>query len=76
MSLQEAIRTMSEEHKLVAGPNPPDGESEPLPAFASEEEELAFWDTHNPADYFTEPTDVTVCLTAAPGRRTHMRRTA
>jgi len=29
----------------------------PLPHFKSEEEELAFWDEHSPADYFTERAD-------------------
>jgi predicted DNA binding CopG/RHH family protein len=33
-----------------------------IPVFASEEEELRFWDEHNPADYFTEPVDVIVDL--------------
>jgi predicted DNA binding CopG/RHH family protein len=34
----------------------------PLPDFASEEEEIAFWDTHHPADYFTEPADLIIDL--------------
>jgi len=37
-------------------------EPPPLPDFRSEEEELLFWDTHHPADYFTEPTDVVIRL--------------
>jgi len=32
-------------------------EPPPLPDFKSEEEELAFWDEHSPADYFTERAD-------------------
>jgi hypothetical protein len=34
-----------------------------LPRFGSEEEEILFWDTHHPADYFTEPApDVVIKL--------------
>ena len=66
---------MSNEHKPVAGHKTMDGEPKPLPEFATEEEELAFWDTHNPADYFTEPADVTICTAATRGRRVHTRST-
>jgi len=34
----------------------------PMPKFTSEEEELKFWDEHDPSEYFTEPTDVIVRL--------------
>ena len=34
-----------------------------IPAFASEAEELRFWDEHHPADYLTEPADMVVRLT-------------
>ena len=37
-------------------------EAKPLPQFESEEEELLFWDEHHPADFFTEPADVTIKL--------------
>ena len=33
-----------------------------IPEFASEEEELRFWDENHPADYFTDPADVIVKL--------------
>jgi predicted DNA binding CopG/RHH family protein len=33
-----------------------------LPDFRSEEEEVLFWDTHHPADYFTEPADLIIRL--------------
>jgi len=28
-----------------------------IPEFKSEEEEIEFWDTHDPDEYFTEPAD-------------------
>jgi predicted DNA binding CopG/RHH family protein len=34
----------------------------PIPSFASEEEEIRFWDEHNPWEYFTEPADIIVRL--------------
>jgi hypothetical protein len=39
-----------------------------LPTFASEEEELRFWDTHDPSDYIERPSDVTVRLKHNEGK--------
>jgi len=33
-----------------------------LPNFGTEEQELQFWDTHDPSQYFTEPADIEVRL--------------
>ena len=38
--------------------------AKPIPEFESEEEELRFWDEHDPYDYFTEPVEVIVDLKA------------
>ena len=37
--------------------------AKPIPEFKREEEELLFWDEHDPSDYFTEPADVIIDLT-------------
>jgi len=31
-----------------------------LPTFASEDEECAFWDEHDPSEYFTERADIVI----------------
>lgn len=36
----------------------------PIPEFKSEEEEMLFWDEHDPSDYMTEPVDVIIDLKA------------
>lgn len=33
-----------------------------VPVFATEEDELRFWDEHDPSEYFTEPADIIVKL--------------
>ncbi len=33
-----------------------------LPTFASEEEEIRFWDEHSPADYIEGPADLIIRL--------------
>lgn len=33
-----------------------------IPVFATEEDELRFWDEHDPSEYFTEPADIIVKL--------------
>jgi len=44
-----------------------------LPAFASEDEERAFWDEHDPLEYFTEPADVVVKLKKQKKRMVSVR---
>ncbi len=44
-----------------------------LPKFASEEEELRFWDEHDPFDYVEGPADVIVRLKRQPKRQITMR---
>jgi len=44
-----------------------------LPHFASEEEELRFWDEHDPFDYVEGPADVVVRLKRRPKRQITMR---
>lgn len=45
----------------------------PLPDFASEEEELRFWDEHDPSDYVEGPSDVIVRLKERKRRMVTMR---
>ncbi|MCE5238757.1 BrnA antitoxin family protein [bacterium] len=40
-----------------------------LPNFASEEEELLFWDTHDPSEYFTVKADFVFHVTNRPRKR-------
>jgi predicted DNA binding CopG/RHH family protein len=44
-----------------------------IPAFADEAEERAFWDTHDPSEYFTEPSDVIVQLKSARKKMVSVR---
>ena len=45
-----------------------------IPRFESEEEELRFWDGHDPSDYFTEPVhDLVVRLKRRPKRAVTVR---
>jgi predicted DNA binding CopG/RHH family protein len=44
-----------------------------VPKFASEEEELRFWDEHDPSDYAAGPADVIVRLKRERKRQITMR---
>ena len=43
------------------------------PAFANEEEERLFWDTHDPSEYFTEASDLIIQLKSARKRMVSVR---
>jgi predicted DNA binding CopG/RHH family protein len=45
----------------------------PLPDFASEEEEIRFWDEHDPSDYVEGPADVIIRLKKHKKRAVTMR---
>ena len=44
-----------------------------LPVFESEEDELRFWDGHDPSDYIEGPSDVIVRLKQPTRRKVTMR---
>lgn len=44
-----------------------------VPRFASEEEELRFWDEHDPSDYAAGPADVVIRLKREKKRQITMR---
>lgn len=44
-----------------------------IPAFVSEEEERLFWDTHDPSEFFTEPSDLIIQLKSARKRMVSVR---
>lgn len=44
-----------------------------VPKFASEEDELRFWDEHDPSDYAAGPADVVVRLKSEKKRQITMR---
>ena len=41
----------------------------PLPDFASEEEEIRFWDEHDPSDYIEGPGDLIIRLRRRPPKK-------
>jgi predicted DNA binding CopG/RHH family protein len=45
----------------------------PLPDFVSEEEEIRFWDEHDPSDYVQEPADIILRLQKPKKRSVTMR---
>ena len=48
----------------------------PLPDFASEEEEMRFWDEHDPSDYIKGPAGIIIRLKKPPKRASETRPTA
>ena len=44
-----------------------------VPKFASEEEELRFWDEHDPSDYAAGPSDIIIRLKRGKSRQITMR---
>ncbi len=44
-----------------------------IPAFASDEEEMLFWDTHDPSLYFTERVGTIEVLKAPPKKRVSLQ---
>lgn len=45
----------------------------PIPEFTSEDQERAFWDDHDPSQYFTDPADVIVKLKSERKRMVSVR---
>jgi predicted DNA binding CopG/RHH family protein len=44
-----------------------------VPEFANEDQERAFWDEHDPSEYFTDPADVIVQLKSQRKRMVSVR---